>query len=313
MNDLAELKIGVLGGGVSTERDISIISSRQVYEDLFAKGLNIVFIDIVTKEKGKIKELIRNLNIDLAFIALHGEFGEDGQIQEILEELGIAYTGSEPRASALAMNKFDSKNLFKAKGIPTPDFVILAKGEDIPSGLSYPLVVKPFSSGSSIGISIVEGKGSLRSALELGFLHSDSVILEDYIEGRELTVGILGDQSLAVVEIIPKKGYFDFEAKYSNGGSSFIAPAQIDDQVEKNIRAVALAAHSILGCRHFSRVDMRLSKEGLPFILEVNSIPGLTSHSLFPLSAKAWGINFNQLIIKMMELTLYGKKETQKV
>ncbi|MCK4912253.1 MAG: D-alanine--D-alanine ligase [Candidatus Omnitrophica bacterium] len=310
MNDLREIRIGVLGGGISAERDISLISSRQVYKDLSDKGLNIVFIDIVTKEKGKIKELIHNLNIDLAFIALHGEFGEDGQIQEILEELGIVYTGSEPRASALAMNKFNSKNLFKAKGIPTPDFVVLSKGEDIPSGLRYPLVVKPFSSGSSIGISIVENKDNLRSALELGFLHSDSVILEDYIEGRELTVGILGDQPLAVVEIIPKEGYFDFEAKYSNGGSSFIAPAQIDDEVEKNIRAVVLAAHSILGCRHFSRVDMRLSKEGLPFILEVNSIPGLTSHSLFPLSAKAWGINFNQLIIKMMELTLYGKKET---
>ena len=308
-----DFRIGVLGGGVSNERDISLVSSRQVHKALVQGGLNAVFIDVLTRKKEKIKELIHSTNINLAFIALHGEFGEDGQIQEILNDLGIAYTGSGPRASALAMNKVYSKRIFKAKGIPTPDFTVLSKEEDIPGDLKYPLVVKPYSSGSSIGVSIARNQDNLKSALELAFSHSNGAILEDYIEGRELTVGILGDDPLAVVEIIPKKGYFDFDAKYSRGASDFIAPAHLDNGIEREVRSLGLAAHQVLGCRHFSRADIRLAKDNLPFVLEVNSIPGLTSHSLFPLSAKVWGIDFNQLIFKMVELALHEKKETQKV
>lgn len=304
MRNLKELKIGVLGGGTSTEREISLISSGQVYKALSDEGLNVDFVDIFTKKKKRIKELILSAKINLAFIALHGEFGEDGQIQKILQELDLDYTGSGPKASALAMNKLASKNLFKVKGVSTPAFSILSKEENIPSNLQYPLVVKPYSSGSSIGISIVESENTLKSALELAFCHSDGAILEDYIEGRELTVGILEDKPLAIVEIVPKKGYFDFEAKYSNGASEFITPAQVNNQIEREVKAIALSAHNVLGCQHFSRVDIRLNKEGFPFVLEVNSIPGLTSHSLFPLSAKTAGIEFNQLIIKMVELTL---------
>ncbi len=310
---IGDLKVGVLGGGISTERDISLISSHQAHKALVEKGLNAVFIDILTKGKEKVKEFIRSSNINLAFIALHGEFGEDGQIQAILEELGIAYTGSGPKASALAMNKAYSKRIFKAKGIPTPNFAVLSKEEDIPRYLRYPLVVKPYSSGSSIGVSIVKDQDNLKPALDLAFSHSNGAILEDYIEGRELTVGILGDDPLAVVEIIPKKGYFDFDAKYSHGTSDFIAPAQLDSEVEREVRSVGLAAHRVLGCRHFSRADIRLAKDNLPFVLEVNSIPGLTLNSLLPLSAKLCGIDFNELIFKMVELALYGKKETQKV
>ena len=313
MRDLKELRIGVLGGGVSNERDISLVSSRQVHKVLVQGGLNAVFIDVLTRKKEKIKELIHSTNINLAFIALHGEFGEDGQIQEILNDLGIAYTGSGPRASALAMNKVYSKRIFKAKGIPTPNFAVLSKEEDIPRDLKYPLVVKPYSSGSSIGVSIVRGQDNLQLALDLAFSHSNGAILEDYIEGRELTVGILEDDPLAVVEIVPKKGYFDFDAKYSRGASDFIAPAHLDKGIEREVRSLGLAAHRVLGCRHFSRADIRLTKDNLPFVLEVNSIPGLTSHSLLPLSAKVSGIDFNELIFKMVELALYEKKETQKV
>ena len=310
---IGDLRIGVLGGGVSTERGISLASSRQARKALAEKGLDAVFIDIFTKKKEKIRELIHSSNINLAFIALHGEFGEDGQIQEILEELGIAYTGSGPKASALSMNKAHSKRAFKAKGIPTPNFTVLSKEEDIPGYLRYPLVVKPYSSGSSIGVSIVREQDNLKLALDLAFSHSNGAILEDYIEGRELTVGILEDDPLAVVEIIPKKGYFDFDAKYNHGASDFIAPAQLDNEVEREVKSVGLAAHRILGCRHFSRADIRLTKDNLPFVLEVNSIPGLTSYSLLPLSAKVCGIDFNELIFKMVELALYGKKEAQKV
>ena len=302
--EIGNIRIGVLGGGISTERDISLISSHQAHRALVEGGLNAVFVDVLTKKKKKIKELIQSLNINLAFIALHGEFGEDGQIQEILEELGIAYTGSGPKASALAMNKVHSKMIFKAKGIPTPNFVTFLKEEDSLRYLKYPLVVKPYSSGSSIGVSIVRDQDSLKSAIDLAFSYSNGAILEDYIEGRELTVGILEDNPLAVVEIIPKKGYFDFDAKYSHGASDFIAPAQLDNKVETKVRSVALAAHRVLGCRHFSRADIRLTKDNFPFVLEVNSIPGLTSHSLLPLSAKVSGINFNELIFKMVELAL---------
>lgn len=310
---IEDLRIGVLGGGVSTERDISLISSREAHKALVKKGLDVVFIDILTKEENKLKELIISSGIGLAFIALHGEFGEDGRIQEILEELGIAYTGSGPKASALAMNKGHSKRIFKAKGILTPNFTVLSKEEDIPNEIKYPLVVKPCSSGSSIGVSIVRDRDSLRDAFDLAFSHSSGVILEDYIEGRELTVGILEEEPLAVVEIVPKKGYFDFDAKYSHGASDFIAPAQLNNKVEKEVRFLCLAAHKVLGCRHFSRVDIRLSKDNFPFVLEVNSIPGLTLNSLLPLSAKVCGIDFNELIFKMVELALYEKKEAQKI
>jgi len=310
---IGDFRIGVLGGGISSERDISLVSGHCVHKALVQGGLNAVFIDVLTKEKEKVKELIHSFNIDLAFIALHGEFGEDGQIQEILKDLGIVYTGSGPRASNLAMNKVYSKRIFKARGIPTPNFTVLSKQEDIPGDLRYPLVVKPCSSGSSIGVSIVRDQDNLKSALDLAFSHSNSAILEDYIEGRELTVGVLGDDPLAVVEIIPKKGYFDFDAKYSRGGSDFIAPAHLDNGIEREVRSLGLAAHRVLGCRHFSRADIRLAKDDLPFVLEVNSIPGLTLKSLLPLSAKVSGIDFNQLIFKMVELALHAKKETQKV
>ena len=307
------MKIGVLGGGVSVEREISLISAKEACKALVKKGLDAVFIDILTKEKDEVKKLIRRFAIDLAFIALHGEFGEDGGIQEVLEVLGIPYIGSEPWASALAMDKALSKRIFKAKGIPTPNFITCLRKESIPAEVNYPLVVKPCSSGSSIGVSIVKERGNFKAALKLAFSYSDRVILEDYIEGRELTVGILDDRPLAIVEIIPKKEHFDFDAKYRKGMSDFIVPASLDEKLGRQIKAVGLAAHRVLGCRHFSRVDIRLDKNNFPFVLEANSIPGLTLHSLFPLAAKAEGINFDDLIFKMVELGLYGKKEAQKV
>ena len=307
------MKIGVLGGGVSAERKISLISAKEVCKALIKKNLDVVFIDILTKEKDEVKKLIRGFTIDLAFIALHGEFGEDGGIQEILEELGIAYTGSEPWASALTMDKVLSKRIFKDKGIPTPNFITCLRKESIPDEVNYPLVVKPCSSGSSIGVSVVRERGDFKAALKLAFSYSDKIILEDYIEGRELTVGILDNRPLAIIEIIPKKEHFDFDAKYCEGMSDFIVPAFLNEKLERQIKAVGLAAHRVLGCRHFSRVDIRLDKNNFPFVLEVNSIPGLTLHSLFPLAAKAQGINFGDLIFKMVELGLYEKKEAQKV
>ncbi len=312
--ELKKLKIGVLGGGVSAERDISLISAKEAFKSLKAQGFDVVLIDIDSSQKSKVNQLINSYAIDLAFIALHGEFGEDGTIQAMLDELKIPYTGSGKESSKLAMDKIASKKIFNENGIATPQFKTYSASDCIAADLDYPVVIKPNLSGSSLGLSIVEQEKDLAKALKEAFNYGDDIIIEKYIVGRELTVGILDDQALAVVEIIPKKGHYDFQAKYSQGGSFFKAPAQLDKDTYQKTQKSALSAHQVLGCVDFSRVDIRLSEDNRPYVLEVNSIPGLTSHSLLPLSAKGCGINFNNLILKMMELVFYGKKKkTQKV
>ena len=311
--DLKKLKIGVLGGGVSTERNISLISAKEAHKALKAEGYDAISIDINSRDTNEVKEIISSSAIELAFIALHGEFGEDGKIQSLLEELAISYTGSKPEASTLAMDKIASKAVFKEQLIPTPDFKVCLDSKEVFENLKFPLVVKPQSSGSSLGLSIVNDESYLFEASTKAFLHSRKIIIEDYILGRELTVGILDDKALAVVEILPNEGYFDFKAKYSVGGSLFIAPAKLEQDLYRKVQEVALAAHRALGCCGFSRVDIRLGQDNIPYVLEVNSIPGLTAHSLLPLSAKVCGIDFNNLILKMVELAYHGKKETQKV
>ncbi|MCF7908747.1 MAG: D-alanine--D-alanine ligase [Candidatus Omnitrophica bacterium] len=304
MSNLKDVKIGVLGGGVSPEREISLISAKAAFEALERNNLKPTFIDINTSQREEVRGLLSGKELDLAFIALHGEFGEDGGIQRVVESLNIPYTGSDPEASALAMNKALSKHSFQKAGILTPEFHICCDRSRVPADLTYPLVVKPYRSGSSLGVSIVRSQNELDAAVDLAFSHQDIILIEDYIEGRELTVGILDDQALGVVEIVPSSGYYDFNAKYSDDLTEFIAPAAIPDGIYQDIQAISLAAHKVLGCRHFSRVDLRLDKEMRAHVLEVNSIPGLTSHSLLPLSAKVAQIEFDQLILKMSELAL---------
>ena len=205
--DLRSIKIGVLGGGVSGERKISLVSAQTACKSLERSGCNAKFIDIAVSEWEAVRETIDCANIDIAFIALHGAFGEDGGIQEILEGLSVPYTGSHPQASRLAMDKLLSKTLFLRKNIPTPRFVAWSDKQGIPMISTYPVVVKPYYSGSSLGVSIVEKEEDLKTALERAFFYQDKVLLEDYIAGRELTVGILDDKALAVVEIIPQRDY----------------------------------------------------------------------------------------------------------
>lgn len=311
--DFKGLKIGVLGGGISGEREISLLSAKGVYESLVACGLDAVFIDIITSDEEEVKNLLLAHKLDAAFIALHGAFGEDGRIQSILESIGLSYTGSGPRASLLTMDKILSKKVFENNNISTPAFFICSDSRNIPKDVTYPVVVKPHFCGSSLGVTIVEDKDSLEEAIKKALSFSPKVILEEYIKGRELTVGILDDKALAVVEIIPKNGTFDFEAKYTKGKTSFIVPAKLNKKTYEQTQAIALAAHRALGCRGFCRVDMRLNRDNIPYVLEVNSIPGLTNKSLLPLAAKACGYDFNKLVLKLIELALYGKKETQKV
>lgn len=307
---LKSIKIGVLGGGVSEEREISLLSAQNVYSALRKKNIEAVFIDLQTSKKEEVKKIITSYNIDIVFIALHGKFGEDGELQSILDEMRITYTGSSSLASYYAMNKVISKKIFLEKGIPTPDFYVYTKGERIPEDIKYPLVIKPYFSGSSLGVSIVKKDEELENALKKAFSFQVKVIFEDYIEGRELTVGILEEQPLEVVEIIPqKKDYFDFHTKYTDGEAEFIVPTDLEKRIYEEVKNIALKAHFALRCRDFSRVDIRLSKDNIPYVLEVNSIPGLTSHSLLPLCAKAKGLDFEDLILKMLILAVRRSKE----
>jgi len=307
MGHLDRVTVGVLKGGISKEREISLLSGKEAALALTRKGIPLVEIDIVTSQEDIVKDLILKSNIDVAFIALHGVFGEDGEIQRILDGLGIPYTGSGPQASRLAMDKIATKETFRVAGIPTANFFVLDAKGSIPKRMRFPKVIKPHYSGSSIGVSIVTNRQKFKEGLRRSFKISNKVIVEDYIEGRELTVGILDDRPLSVVEIIPKKGHYDFKTKYTDGLAEFHAPAQLSEPIYKRVMQTALKAHLSLGCRHFSRADIRLSKSGVPFILEINTIPGLTSHSLLPLSAKVCGIDFDSLIVRMVMLALSQK------
>jgi len=307
-------KVGILMGGPSTEREISLKSGNAVYESLTQAGFKVAAIDIKTDGKQESISLIKSYEIDVAFIALHGRFGEDGQIQEILDTMGIPYTGSGARASRLAMDKIASRKIFKASGLAVPRY----KAED---NLSYnanwmarhndfalPLVVKPATHGSSIGLSIVEKEEYLGKSVDLAFSFDERIIIEEYVTGREVTVGILDEKALPVIEIIPKKRFFDYEAKYQAGLTEYVVPAGLEDETAKKIQEAALSAHKLLGCYGCSRVDLILSKENIPFVLEVNTIPGLTLTSLLPKAAKVIGIDFPQLCIKLIKLA-YDKTQ----
>jgi len=306
-------RIGVLMGGPSSERDVSLKSGKAVYQVLIQLGLEAVVIDITTDQKQENINLIKSQGINVAFLALHGRFGEDGQMQEILDNLHIPYTGSGAIASRLAMDKIASRNIFEKHGLRVPRYkggsrLSFHKNWRIENSFTLPLVVKPARGGSSIGLSIVDREEDLDKSLDLAFNFDEKIIIEEYIKGREVTVGILEDEALAVIEVIPKKRFFDYEAKYHPGMTDYIVPASLDDETARKIQDTALLAHSLLGCFGCCRVDMILNKESIPFVLEVNTIPGLTETSLLPKAAKKSGIGFSQLCLKLIQLA-YDKTQ----
>lgn len=302
-------RIGVLMGGPSSEREISLKSGRAVYQALKEQGLDVVTLDI----RKSARETLKKARISCAFIALHGKFGEDGTIQRILKSLHIPYTGSGVMASSLCLDKVASRRIFRRHHIPIPEYAILNrkswKRKLKRVCLEFPVIVKPSNQGSSIGLTFVDREANLNSALELAFNYNDTIIIEEYIKGREITVGILQEKPLPVVEILPKKGLFDFQAKYESGQSRYIVPAKLPQAQYRQAQRIGLLAHKVLGCRTFSRVDMILGKGG-PIVLEVNSIPGLTSMSLLPMAARAYGINFSQLCLKIIYSTLKERCQT---
>lgn len=300
---LTDRKIGVLMGGNSAERDVSLRSGMAVYNALKRKGYNAVAIDVGPD----ICSVLMNEGIDLAFLVLHGGYGEDGSIQGLLEVLGIPYTGSGVLASALSMDKEVSKKIFLYHGIPVPPFIVLSE-EEIKSNekdktlcpFDMPWVIKPSREGSSIGVSIVKTEGEINTALNSAFSFGTKVVIEKYIEGKEVQVGILNNRVLGSIEVRPKREFYSYEAKYTPGLTEYISPPEIPDRYLRRIEEFGLNAHIALGCKGATRVDTILSKEGEVYVLEVNTIPGMTETSLLPKIARQSNLEFDDLIEEIL-------------
>jgi len=303
---LAGRPVHVLHGGFSNERPVSLVSGEAVASALAAAGYRVVRVDVDRNFGSEGSALLAGTG--LAFVVLHGEFGEDGEIQEILESWDVSYTGSGPQASRLAMDKALAKKEFAKRGVPTPKWegaARSAKAEGLVGRYGLPLVIKPSCSGSSIGVTVVHQAEQVPAALAEAGRHNGVPLVEEYIPGRELTVGILGAEALPVIELRARKQFYDYEAKYADdAGTEYLCPAPIAEAVAAEARAMSLAAHQALGCRHFSRVDLRMSPEGRLYVLEVNTIPGFTSHSLLPKAAAAAGLSFTALAERIAEMAL---------
>ncbi len=305
---LKDRTVGVMMGGLSSERDVSLKSGSAVLEALKFAGLRAISLEVVDETYEGIKSLVESNGVNVVFVAMHGGFGEDGRLQGILERLGIAFTGPAERASSLAMDKIISRKLFQKAGLNIPKYRHFQKGSDsslfpfIVKDLSYPLVVKPSDQGSSIGISFIDSDLLLNPALSEAFKYSNVAIAEEFILGREITVSVFDKKALPIVEIIPKKRFFDFQAKYEKGLTDYIVPAELDERVVHQAQSDAITAYETLGCRHLSRVDMIVDRSGRVYCLEVNTVPGMTTTSLFPKAAAAAGMDFPGLCTRLLEL-----------
>jgi len=311
---MKKLTIALLAGGISSEREISLKSGDQVYEALDKKKFDVIRYDPKTDLNRLVAEAP---NIDTALIILHGPYGEDGTVQGLLDLLDIPYQGSGVLGSAIAMNKLVSKQLYERFGLPVPPYIVIQHNnaidpEEYLERLGMPLVVKPVKGGSSVGISIVKSKESLKNAVDKAFTHDDTVLIESYIDGIELTGGVIGNknlEALPIIEIIPDKEheFFDYEAKYTAGITREICPARIDEDLTVKAQTYAKMAHSSLFCKGYSRTDMILKKREI-YIIETNTIPGMTATSLLPLAAGAAGIGFSQLLDRLIELSIEEHK-----
>jgi len=315
---MAKLRIAVLMGGDSAEREVSLLSGKAVLAGLDRQKYEPVPVELtaVPKRADALPEVLRNGQVDVAFIALHGGAGEDGRLQDLLEQLGLPYTGSGPRASAQAMNKTVSKHIFRQAGIPTPrgkGFMGLtaeklpAVGKEVLQFPGLPVVVKPACQGSTIGVSIVQEEKDLLAALQLALRYGPDLLVEKFIAGKEITAALLGNSSprvLPLIEIVPKSGFYDYHAKYLAADTEKIVPARLPEEVAKAAQQAALKAYLALGCRGFGRVDM-IARDKEIFVLEVNTIPGMTGdHSLVPCAARAAGIDYSALLDFIIKFAL---------
>jgi D-alanine-D-alanine ligase len=294
-------KIAVLMGGPGSERDVSMATGKGVAKALRSLGAKVSEVDV----KGADFKL--PAGIELAFIALHGTFGEDGQVQKILEERGVAYTGEGVAESELAFDKIRSKEAFRQHGVTTPYWQIIAVGQR--PTIPIPFVIKAPRQGSTVGVHIIRNERDVDAAIADASTYDRELLVEKFIPGRELTIGILGDQALPILEIIPKGGFYDFTNKYpflnpgAGGGAEHVCPAKIPEEQMREIQDLSLRAHRALGLQVYSRVDVMLPEEGEPSVLEVNTIPGMTEASLLPEAAAAAGIGYSELCARIIQLS----------
>lgn len=349
------MRIVVLYGGTSAERDISLVSGRAVGLALAGRGHDVLLVDPaagdspvgprqaaaaaaigsapppILRESGSALAAVSGKAVrhaDVVFVALHGGSGEDGTIQGLLELADKRYTGSRVLGSALAMDKRASKVIFRVVGVPTPEWrVVSSEGALDPAARggspsfpddgdltsarhaaaelgNYPLIVKPNDQGSTVGLTVVEREADLDEAVVRAAIYSRHVLVEEYIPGREMTVAVLGGRALPVVEIVPRKGLYDYESKYTKGMSTYVCPAEIPAALDERLRSVALAAFSALGCRGYARVDFRVAPGGDVSCLEVNTAPGMTELSLVPMAAGATGMSFGDLVERIVQMAL---------
>ena len=298
-------KVAVLLGGKSAEREVSLKSGGMVLAALRKKGVDAHPFD--PKEKDLL-ELVKE-RFQRVFIALHGGFGEDGTVQGVLEWLGIPYTGSGVLASALAMDKVRTKRLWAAEGLPTAPYEVLGKDTNLKAvakKLGVPLFVKPASEGSSVGMTKVKKAGDLEEAYALAVNYDPVVIAEKFIAGPELTVAIVGDEVLPIIRIETPREFYDYEAKYLANDTRYLIPCGLPKAKERQLQALCLKAFRALGCRGWGRVDVMLDRQRRPYLLEINTSPGMTDHSLVPMAAKAVGISYEDLCVRILEMAHVG-------
>jgi D-alanine-D-alanine ligase len=315
---LTQARIGVLMGGQSSEREVSLRTGAAVHGALCRRGYDAVTIDVGPT----LSRDLQDQKIAVAFLALHGPGGEDGSIQGFLETLGIPYTGSGVQASAVGMHKVTTKTVLAAHGIPVPAGLVIRRGERMSRAhalrsarLRWPVVVKPASEGSTIGITIVKKPAQWDEALALAHQYDRDALVEAYVPGHEVTVSLLGRKdeaplALPAVEIVAPNGFYDFSAKYEKGKTRYLCPAPLSSAVTKQIRQLALEAYDALGCAGAARVDFRITPRGRPYVLEINTVPGMTETSLLPMAAAQAGIGYEELTERILESAMARMRNT---
>jgi len=315
---VTQARIGVLMGGQSSEREVSLRTGAAVHRALCRRGYDAITIDVGPT----LGRELQDQKIALAFLALHGPGGEDGSIQGFLETLGIPYTGSGVHASAVGMHKVTTKIVLAAHGIPVPEGLVIKRGERMSSALAlrsaklrWPVVVKPASEGSTIGVTIVKKPAQWQEALTLAHRYDRDAMVEAYIPGHEVTVSLLGrrdepPKALPAVEIVAPNGFYDFSAKYEKGKTRYLCPAPLPSAVTKQIRNLALRTYVLLGCTGAARVDFRITPRGRPYVLEINTAPGMTETSLLPMAAAQAGIGYEELTERILESAVARMQNT---
>ena len=297
-------KVLVLMGGWSNEREISLISGKFVFDSLVSSNVDAIRLDLKKNNIDKINEI----NPDRVFIVLHGKGGEDGDIQRYLDNLSIPYTGSDSKSSEICMNKRTTKKILLENNIPTPFFKKIDENheyKDIENNFNYPFVIKPSSEGSSIGVHIVDNKESCQKAIDENKEISNDFIVEQYVDGNEYTVGIIDNIALPSIKLVPPGKFYDYDAKYNSSETQYICPSGLDKDMEDYIRKLSLKCFKTLNCKGWGRVDLIIDSENNPWIIELNTVPGMTKHSLVPMAAKQNNISFDDLVIKILDSSFH--------